>query len=472
MRLGDRLLQDGVLTRAQLEEGLEAQVLRGGPLGTNLVELGHLTEEQLVRALGRQYNVACAHGPLAPSPAALKLLDRRFADDKDVLPVSLERNRLYLLVIDPDDIETCDAVARMTGKRVVPVVVAEFRMAQLQRRYNHAFRPVREVDLEAVRRRVEAARQPAPAAAADPGVAGRGREEARPRAPRTAVEEIEAEASEREVPPPPPRALAADLISEDEFQDLYAAAMSGQSSAPASEDVFEEVPVIEGTPVIELGPDDIAADGAPPLAQAPARPAAEREADRRATEVPMPVERRHRERRRAARPEDDQPIHFAEAKQALASLSDREDIARVLLRFAAGKFQRALLLQVQREGAVGWLAAGAGLAADVVRRIAVSFHEPSAFKLVRDGRSYYLGPLRGDPATTAFLQALGEGEPRTSLLMPLLVAGRVASILYADDGPGQLTSPDVAELLILAQKVGASLEAVIAARRESPPPRA
>jgi hypothetical protein len=56
--------------------------------------------------------------------------------------------------------------------------------------------------------------------------------------------------------------------------------------------------------------------------------------------------------------------------------------------------------------------------------------------------------------------------------MPLLVAGRVASILYADDGPGQLTSPDVAELLILAQKVGASLEAVIAARRESPPPRA
>jgi hypothetical protein len=38
-------------------------------------------------------------------------------------------------------------------------------------------------------------------------------------------------------------------------------------------------------------------------------------------------------------------------------------------------------------------------------------------------------------------------------------------VLYGDNGPGQFASPDVGELLILAQKVGRSYEAMIAARR-------
>ncbi|MCI0672827.1 MAG: general secretion pathway protein GspE, partial [Myxococcaceae bacterium] len=53
MRLGDRLLAEKLITQEQLQEALAAQVVHGGRLGTNLVELGRLKEEDLARVLGQ-----------------------------------------------------------------------------------------------------------------------------------------------------------------------------------------------------------------------------------------------------------------------------------------------------------------------------------------------------------------------------------------------------------------------------------
>ena len=74
MLLGEMLLSDGTLRPDQVEEALAAQVINGGRLGTNLVELGHLTEEQLARALGKQHGVAAAWGEIVPSPQALSMV--------------------------------------------------------------------------------------------------------------------------------------------------------------------------------------------------------------------------------------------------------------------------------------------------------------------------------------------------------------------------------------------------------------
>jgi len=40
-------------------------------------------------------------------------------------------------------------------------------------------------------------------------------------------------------------------------------------------------------------------------------------------------------------------------------------------------------------------------------------------------------------------------------------------LLYVDNGPGQLTPPDVGELLILSQSVGRSYEAMIRQRKSA-----
>src|SRR5215471_15318630 len=135
MRLGEMLLKQGLITENALEEALESQVVHGGRLGTNLIELGLVAEVDLARELGRQHNVPFATGEMTPDPPALGLVDYRFADDKDVLPLRVDATRLTLAVINPGDLQTFDTIAFKTGKRVVPVVIPEFRMNQLLRRY-------------------------------------------------------------------------------------------------------------------------------------------------------------------------------------------------------------------------------------------------------------------------------------------------------------------------------------------------
>lgn len=63
MRLGELLVAQGLVARDQVDEALSRQILHGGRLGSNLVELRYLTMEDLARALGRQHRrPAALHG--------------------------------------------------------------------------------------------------------------------------------------------------------------------------------------------------------------------------------------------------------------------------------------------------------------------------------------------------------------------------------------------------------------------------
>jgi hypothetical protein len=59
-RLGELLVAAGLVTADQVEQALRAQVVWGGRLGTNLVELGHLTLDDLAKTLGRQQRIPAA----------------------------------------------------------------------------------------------------------------------------------------------------------------------------------------------------------------------------------------------------------------------------------------------------------------------------------------------------------------------------------------------------------------------------
>ncbi len=403
MRLGELLLHAKLITRDALDDALESQVVHGGRLGTNLVELGHVQEADLARTLGQQHQVAYASGHMVPDQVALKLVASNFADDKDLLPMRVDATRLTVAMVNPRDIEARDQLGFKTGKRVVPVVVPEFRMNQLLRRYCKAFRPMRAVDMDSMR----------------------------PQAKK--VEEKKGASA------------SADLMSEEEFQSLYAQALQGGAGEAAEEPAgLEEV--IVGEVLEEAAP---AQPSPPPAVSAPA---------------PAPVSTPAPRAAAPAAPEP--PLAFAEAQKALQQSQSRDDVGRTILRFAAGKWKRALLFSVQRDLITGWLGAGAGLQNQIVGRIGVPLRAQSTFRLVRDTRSHHIGPMKRDPSTALFYQTLGGAFPTTAVLLPLLVRGKVVHMLYVDNGPGQLTPPDVGELLILSQSVARSYEAMFQRRAQ------
>lgn len=386
MRLGERLLQEKLINREALEEALEAQVVHGGRLGTNLVELGYLKEPDLARVLGALHQMSFASGEMTPDPAALALVGPQFADDKDVMPMRADATRLSLAVINPADIATLDALAFQTGRRVIPVLIPEFRMHQLLRRYCKAFRPIRAVDMNVVRPSKKAQEE------------------------KKSVEQ------------------GAELMSEDEFQSLYAAALHGGAASSEPEEEIIQGVVLEE----EVAP------------QVPA------------AAVPVPV---------APPPAELPALDFASAQAALKQSSDREDVARTILRFARSKWKRTLLLSVQADLVTGWHGAGVGIRPAAVQRIGIALRGTSTFKLVRDTRSHFIGPVRKDAGTAVLYKLLGGGAPTTAVILPLLVRGKVVHMLYVDNGPGQVTPPDVGELLILSQSVARSYEEMMRRRK-------
>ncbi len=407
MRLGELLLQERLITPEALEEALESQVVHGGRLGTNLVELGLLSEQDLARMLGTQHNAAFASGELTPDPRALEEVDLNHADEHDYLPMRVDATRMSLAVINPHDYGTLDALAFKTGKRVVPVVIPEFRMNQLLRRHCKAFREMRAIDMNAIR-------------------------------PSRTLRGAEKEAAEEKVE---------DLMSEEEFQSLYAQALHGGAAADGAEPVLELIEIIEEEAVPEVPPAPVVVPAVP--AEVPVHPAVQARPVVLVQEPPRT------------------PLTFVEAQAELSGSSDREEVATTVLRYALGKWRRCLLLSVQGSLVTGWRGMGRGVREAAVKRIGIGLQSPSTFSLVRDTRSHYVGPVRRDAASGLFYKLLGGDYPTTAVILPLLVRGKLVHMLYVDNGPGQLTPPDVGELLILSQSVGRSYEAMIRRRKSA-----
>lgn len=62
-RIGEQLVSEGLVSAEQVEEALRAQVVGGGRIGTNLIELGFLSLDVLGEALARQHGIPAALTP-------------------------------------------------------------------------------------------------------------------------------------------------------------------------------------------------------------------------------------------------------------------------------------------------------------------------------------------------------------------------------------------------------------------------
>jgi hypothetical protein len=137
VKLGDLLLQQGVITPAELEEALKYQVIFGGKLGTNLIELGALNEEDVTRALSRIFAVPAVDPEqiMHVAPVAIAAIPAELAGKRRVLPLRLEGRRLTLAMADPADLKTLDEISFLTGLVIRPQVVADVRLGLALEKY-------------------------------------------------------------------------------------------------------------------------------------------------------------------------------------------------------------------------------------------------------------------------------------------------------------------------------------------------
>src|SRR5688572_12155195 len=171
VKLGTLLLRNAAIGLSQLEAALRNQVLYGGRLGTNLVELGFIDLELLSAYLAELTGFPIAT-PTLLDDADSTLIDKLGADDAHRLRavplgyLSEGSDSVAVAFVDPTDSEAIEQVAQRLAAKVTPYVVPELRaLYYLERhfglprraRFIRTARPGSEPDAGSERRRSQPA---------------------------------------------------------------------------------------------------------------------------------------------------------------------------------------------------------------------------------------------------------------------------------------------------------------------------
>ena len=137
-RLGDLLVKEKVISQQQLEQALNAQRDGKCRLGSALVKLGFLSEEDVTNFLSRQYGVPAINlSYFEIDQAVVKLVPYETAKRYQILPLSRVGASLTIAMVDPTNVFAMDDIKFMTGFNIEPVVASETAIVDgIEKAYN------------------------------------------------------------------------------------------------------------------------------------------------------------------------------------------------------------------------------------------------------------------------------------------------------------------------------------------------
>ncbi len=126
IRLGDWLLDRGLLTQTQLDLALREQKRRGWLLGESLTQLGFVTQETLSQFLAQKTQTETIDlAAIVISPAMVKVVPETLARRLVAVPVSREDSTLTVAISDPLNVTAFDLLEQTTRLQVNLVAAPE-----------------------------------------------------------------------------------------------------------------------------------------------------------------------------------------------------------------------------------------------------------------------------------------------------------------------------------------------------------
>lgn len=415
VRLGELLEQRGLVAREQILRALRNQKVLGGRLGTCLLEIEAISEEDLVSALAELQGAP----PATPeelrgiTDEIIELVPGKVAKRCLAIPFHASSTQVKVAVADARDLTVQGEVAFVIGKRIRWHVVPELRIHEALEKYYGQECPTRIAKLldRLNRTRFLWARESASRAAAISSHSG------------TDLLRWDLGTTDGAGVAPPPESSMQTPVGEESEKLLP------QPEAPASPRL--EVPEVE-TVRPPFPPESLPS------------PTNEETHD-----VPHLGAPRHR-------------LSLAEVEKNLLDPADRDDVARNLVDFATSRARRAALLVVRRQEIAVWRWGGEGLDGPRLAAYRSSFREPSIFVGLRDGAGIFRGVL---PPMPAHIQLLAAFDPPPDLIemtaLPIRVRSRLVAVLLVEPQGERLASADLDELQRVAAKAAIAFELCI-----------
>lgn len=140
IRIGDMLLEAGVITEQELQRGLELQKGSGRKLGETLVDEGIVNDEVFAKLLAEQLGMEMVDASNIMIPEnVLSLVPQHMLRSKKVLPYAIDpdnMNVLHVAMADPMDFSAMDDISIITNLQVEPSIATQHSiMLALDRLY-------------------------------------------------------------------------------------------------------------------------------------------------------------------------------------------------------------------------------------------------------------------------------------------------------------------------------------------------
>ena len=133
--LGTMLIEEGVLTKEQLDQAIGSQEASGLPLGRVLVEEGLVQESDLVKTLAKQIGIEYVDLSEEPvDPAAVAAIPEYILDRYTCLPLAFDDDKLVVALADPANVLAIDDLRAISGRDIVPRVATRTDLEEAIRR--------------------------------------------------------------------------------------------------------------------------------------------------------------------------------------------------------------------------------------------------------------------------------------------------------------------------------------------------
>jgi hypothetical protein len=429
-RLGELLVEAKLLSIEQIEQALRAQVMWGGRLGTNLVELGLVDLDALATALSRQHKLPAAlarHFDKADREVQQKL-SPAFAERFAVVPLMRVKNgKVVVATLAPLDARGVAIIADELGCTVADLVVSvapELRIRyQLERSYGIP-RGARFL---------------------------RARGKTAPPFPQFKANELQFEDSQVQTPITPDQRAELQALHDQALAEPSAAPEGVETPVDAVPDLIElgdadlsdvttPMPRIAPTPaapkpVIEVASEpvpalDVIASAELAIPQEPVDESTQRERRKYVSVITEPTREQRLGRiaiRRVAVTTQPQNQTLGEAARAIRRSTDRDKVAELVM-LAIERFfldcETAVMLVVRGDVAIGWKSfsrSGGGLP-----ELAVPLEQPGLVATcVRDATCMRSPMAELGELDQVLFETLGGHDERELLVVPVTIANQV-----------------------------------------------
>ena len=129
--MGEKLTEEGLITRRRLEEALHVQSRTGEPLGQIMIKFGMISAEELNQLL----SIGKTTPRLKIDPQVLKIVPEQFIRKYRLFPVKKEGSRLYVAMSNHLNIMAIDDLRLITGLDIEPLAFREKEIDSLIEKY-------------------------------------------------------------------------------------------------------------------------------------------------------------------------------------------------------------------------------------------------------------------------------------------------------------------------------------------------